>query len=435
MMGCESNMNRSDLLYPDTPNFGNGASVHDPSIIKGDDGWYYAFGSHFAVSRTRDFVNWEQVLGSNGANTLYDNWRETLKDALSYVGEDTGSTWAPGMIKIDDTYYMYYSLSTFGSQKSYIGRVESKNILGPYTNSIEIVKSESSIGPNAIDAEMFFDENGKLWMVYGSFFGGIYIKELYASGGNVGLPKEEGYGKKIWNGYDAGPEGPYIFYNDETEYYYLMASHGSLSDNYNMRVLRSKNPDGPYVDTRDMDGSATSNLGIKLAGNYQFKGSQGIAAMGHNSVIKVDDKYIVVYHTRFREGFDGVTNHHNVHTRQLLFDEEGWPVLSPGRYALESLQPLKSDDVVGIYNVLFHSGGNSLAFAEDNEYTLLKNGEIEEGGSWEFIAPYYINMKIGIKDYKGVLITTYDTSQNKPTLSISAVSYRDGMTVWANKKV
>ena len=137
-------------------------------------------------------------------------------------------------------------------------------------------------------------------MVYGSFFGGIYIKELFNEGENVGLPKESGFGKKIWNGYNEGPEGPYIFYNEETDYYYLMASHGSLSQNYNMRVLKSKNPDGPYLDTRNRDGASMSNSGVKLAGNFQFENSRGLAALGHNSVIKVDGKYIVVYHTRFR---------------------------------------------------------------------------------------------------------------------------------------
>ena len=433
LIGCGENIVRSKLDYPNKPNHGNAVTVHDPSIIKADDS-YYAFGSHFAVARTNDFITWYQVLGENGSDKLYGgNWKEVLSDAVSYVGPDASSAWAPGMIKIDDTYYMYYSLSTFGSQRSYIGRVESKDILGPYTNSVEIVKSSPSNGPNAIDAEVFFDEEGKLWMVYGSFFGGIYIKELYNEGENIGLPKEEGFGKKIWNGYDQGPEGPYIFYNEETEYYYLMASHGSLSLNYNMRVLRSKTPDGPYLDTRGRDGASMSNSGIKLAGNFQFEKSQGLAALGHNSVIKVDNKYMVVYHTRFRQGINIVSGHHNVYVNQLLFDQEGWPVLAPSRYAGESLQELLEGDVIGEYNLLLHTGGNSDGFAESNIYTFLKDGTIKEGGTWEFNAPYYINLKVGIKDYSGVLVTTFDQYQDKPTLSISAVSYRDGMTLWANK--
>lgn len=423
----------SELIYPNKPNYGNAVSVHDPSIIYADD-TYYAFGSHFAVSSSKDLITWHQVTGDGGSNRLYEgDWRGVLSDAVDHVGSEASSTWAPGMIKIDDTYYMYYSLSTFGSQTSYIGRVESKNILGPYTNNKKIVKSVPSNGPNAIDAEVFFDNDGKLWMVYGSFFGGIYIKELYASGEKVGLPIEEGFGKKIWNGSNNGPEGPYIFYNEETEYYYLMVSHGSLSTNYNMRIARSKNPDGPYLDTRNRDVSENSSGGIKLAGNYQFTNTQGYAAQGHNSVIKVEDKYLAVYHTRFRQGEDTVSGHHNVFVSQILFDKEGWPVLSPSRYAGESLQELKKGDLVGSYDLVLHTGGNNEGFASSNVYTFNSDGTIEEGGTWEFIGPHYIEFTLGIKSYSGVVIPTWDHHNDRATLSISAVSYRDGMTLWANK--
>lgn len=435
LIGCGEDTVEHKLEYPSKPNHGNSVSVHDPSVIY-DDGMYYAFGSHFAVARTTNLITWYQVTGDNNSSQLFgQNWRETLKDAVEHVGTGASSTWAPGMVKIGDKFYMYYSLSTFGSQKSYIGRVESNHILGPYTNSVEIVKSEPSNGPNAIDAEVFFDKDGRLWMVYGSFFGGIYIKELHASGDEVGLPIEPGYGTKIWNGYDAGPEGPYIFYNEDAGYYYLMVSHGSLSSNYNMRVARSKTPDGPYIDVRNTDTALSSNSGIKLAGNYQFDGGQGLAALGHNSVIEVGGKYFVVYHTRFRQGQSTVSNQHSLYTNQLLFNEDGWPVLVPARYAGETLQIIHESNIPGKYNVLLHSGGNSEAFVAPSVYTLLKNGEIEEGGTWEFVGPYYINIHIGIKTYHGIFITTFDSAQEQPTLSISAISYPDGMSLWANKIV
>ena len=306
------------------------------------------------------------------------------------MGQWANSTWAPGMIKIGDTFYMYYSLSTFGSQRSYIGRVESKNILGPYTNSIEIIKSEPSNGPNAIDAEVFFDKEGKLLMVYGSFFGGIYIKELYANGPNVGLPKEDGFGKRIWVGSSSGPEGPYIFYNEDTDYYYLMISYGSLSTNYNMRVARSKNADGPYLDINNNDVSLMADGGNKLAGNYEFTGAIGYAALGHNSVIKVDNKYIVIYHTRYKQGVSDVTGHHNMMANQLLFNKEGWPVLSPSRYAGETSKSIKRGDIIGDYDIIIHSGGNNQEFITSNTYSFNFDGSITNGGTWKLTEPYYI---------------------------------------------
>ncbi len=38
-----------------------GVSVHDPSIIKGEDGRYYLFGSHMSGAVTDDLKNWESI--------------------------------------------------------------------------------------------------------------------------------------------------------------------------------------------------------------------------------------------------------------------------------------------------------------------------------------------------------------------------------------
>ncbi|MEG2963782.1 MAG: family 43 glycosylhydrolase, partial [Janthinobacterium sp.] len=50
-------------------------------------------------------------------------------------------------------------------------------------------------------------------------------------------------------------EGAYVLYSPQTQYYYLFTSFGGLDANgaYNMRVARSRNPDGPYVDAKGKD--------------------------------------------------------------------------------------------------------------------------------------------------------------------------------------
>jgi arabinan endo-1,5-alpha-L-arabinosidase len=63
-------------------------------------------------------------------------WQTILADAFTHVGTDkdnkpSESTWAPDVIKMAGKYYMYYSLSLFGSGKSYIGRVEANSVTGP----------------------------------------------------------------------------------------------------------------------------------------------------------------------------------------------------------------------------------------------------------------------------------------------------------------
>ena len=79
----------------------------------------------------------------------------------------------------------------------------------------------SSFYPNAIDPCILFDANGKLWMTYGSWSGGIYILELDAATGQPKYPKTtsgntDGYfGKKIAGGYKKSGEATYIQYDGE----------------------------------------------------------------------------------------------------------------------------------------------------------------------------------------------------------------------------
>ena len=95
---------------------------------------------------------------------------------------------------------------------------------------------------------VFRDNGGKLWMVYGSYSGGIFIMEMDPA---TGLQKSgQGYGKHLMGGNHARIEGAYILYSPDSKYYYLFVSFGGLDANggYNIRVARSLNPDGPYLD-------------------------------------------------------------------------------------------------------------------------------------------------------------------------------------------
>lgn len=101
----------------------------------------------------------------------------------------------------------------------------------------------ANVHPNVVDPQTFFDHKGKLWMVYGSYSGGIFILEMNPKTG-FPLPNQ-GYGKKLLGGNHSRIEGAYISYNPETKYYYLYLSFGGLdtAGGYNMRVARSQNPD------------------------------------------------------------------------------------------------------------------------------------------------------------------------------------------------
>ena len=421
-------------MQGDLPDLNSGVSVHDPAIFYEEASrTYNVFCSHFAVASSPDLVHWTQVSRFGEAENLYGrrDFRSILKESSRLMGGNQ-NTWAPDVIKYNGKYYMYYALtSAFGSSRSVIGRVEASSVLGPYSGEKIIIMSSGRGGePNCIDPNLFYDREGRLFMVYGSFFAGIYIKELYADGEKFGLPKEQGFGKLLWRGnMKEGPEGPYIFYNGRTGYYYLMVSYGDLSKSYNMRVARSKRPDGPYTDIAGNDVSAVLYGGNKLAGNYQFAGDRtGYAAMGHNSVLQKNGSFFCVYHTRYRKGKEGVTGYHGVRVSGLFFNEEGWPVLSPDRYAAQPFRAVTAADMAGEYDVIVHTLGTSTAFALSSVYTLAADGTIVQGatarGSWALKDGKYITLTLGGTTYRGAVL---------PAQSISATSDM-GAPFWARRK-
>lgn len=438
------------VVLPDYGDRTTDVAVHDPSIFQDPkDGTYYAFGSHYAVASSTDLIHWEQLVSDNGDEDLFDGGiRAAMPETLKLVGNQKDA-WAPDVEYYNGKYYMYISFTTgFGSDSSVISRVESDNVLGPYSNETMIVNSvvSQSNKPNCIDPELFYDKNGGLWMVYGSFFGGVYIKELYSTGENWGLPKEDGeheFGKLIWrNGKSAGVEGPYVFYNELTDYYYLMTSEGDLFTVYNMRIARSKTPDGPYLDINNKDVSTNDGVGNKIAGNYKFErasADMGYAALGHNSVIKnKEGKYFVVYHTRRQTGSSKPTAGHNLCVSQLFFNEQGWPVMSPVCYEGETFGTVEESALAQTYEVVVHTAATQQAPAVSQDYELTAEGKVTKGsaevGEWTLKEGYYIALTIDGKTYNGVVVPGWDMyvplAKQEGRLCITAVS-DEGVSLWA----
>lgn len=457
-------------------------SVHDPSIFQDpESGYYYAYGTHYAVAKISDFMDfyqsksnngWEQLAGDNQFQFLYGeekfhhagsnvDWPEAIRETVELVnpsGSRPGTTtWAPDVEYINGKYYMYYSLTkAFGSRESAIARVESDSPEGPFTNNTIIVNSMGGSGltPNCIDPELFYDKEGGLWMVYGSSFGGLYVLELNKDGENVGLPKEEGYGTLVWR-QGNNVEGPFIYYNASTDYYYLMTSYNDLTTTYNMHVARSKNPNGPFVGVDGKD-VAVDGDGNQVAGNFKFdrsgKGVSPFAAMGHNSVIKdKDGKYYAVYHVRrfgSSSGNTGTVNAaHLIYVSQIYFNEAGWPVMAPTPYVGETRGTMTETQVAKAYDVVIHArptgSGSSVTYVNSASYTLTADGKVTGAGTsatdtWTLKEGYYIELTIKGVTYKGVVAPGWDTyvngaSNQKAVVAISAVS-DTGVSLWAIQK-
>lgn len=455
----------------DAENLTTNVAVHDPSVFYDENSkTYYAFGSHYAVASSKDLVKWKQEVPDKGWSQLYDatnpvnyagkQWPKALDATLKIVqpasnGDKTiDTTWAPDVNYYNGKYYMYYSITKrFGSNQSAIGRVSSTNVLGPYDDNeiiIESATSTESNHPNAIDPELFTDKDGRLWMVYGSHFAGVYIKELNNSGANWGLPKEDGWGTLLWKGGGKVVEGPFVFYNPLTEYYYLMTTYADLNTDYNMRIARSENPDGPYVDVTGADMATTSNNGTlhgnKVAGSYKFAEAgtqQAYAAMGHNSVVQ-DPKtgnWFVVYHSRRQTGTTVYALHH-LRVSQLFFNEDGWPVMSPVSYVGEKFGLITQEQAAGDYDIIVHTTGSSVTIAESEKYTLSADGKVTKGtaeaGTWSITDSFYVTITLNGTEYKGVIVPGWDmytpnARNQKPVFAITAISKLSdqGGSLWA----
>lgn len=435
-----------EVVRPNPPVFRE-VSVHDPVAIK-VDGTYYTFGSHLASAKSDDLIQWQQLSTNvSNRNRIVPNARIELAESLEWANTDT--TWAKGIIELNDKFYLYYSVSTWGSPRSAIALMTADYIEGPYQYQGMIINSgiqgaapgqsyNRAIHPNAIDPDLFFDTEGRLWMVYGSYFGGMHILELDPETGWP-LP-DQGYGKRLWGGSQAAMEGPHIEYNPETGYYYFFISYGTLAADggYNIRVARSENPDGPYFDPAGGDmiratGASTMLYGAKLVGNFLFAESDiGYVSPGHNSTYydKELGKYFIFFHTRF----PGRGEYHNQRVHLLLMNTEDWPVMAPHRYAGETPSPYLVEDVVGEYQYVNHGRITSARITNSTKVLLTGDGRVSGAveGTWEFTGDYTVTITIGDEKYYGVFLEQWDSGLRKWVMTFSALS-NNNEAIWGSQ--
>ncbi|MFT7722426.1 MAG: glycoside hydrolase family 43 protein [Roseateles sp.] len=446
-------------------------SVHDPSVIRAGDGQFYVFGSHLAAARSADLMNWTSLAdGVNNANPLFGNKVTTeLAEALAWAQATT--LWAPDVVRLaDGKYRMYYCACKGDSPRSALGIAVADKVDGPYANQQLLLKSgqwglpsedgtvyDAVKHPNVVDPAVFFDATGKLWMVYGSYSGGIFIMALDPA---TGLPlPAQGYGKHLMGGNHARIEGAYILYSPESQYYYLFVSFGGLdaAGGYNVRVARSRNPDGPFVDGagQDMatvkadpakplfDDASIAPHGMKLMGGHQFAlaaGETGTAlgyvSPGHNSACydAATRQYFIVFHTRF----PGRGEQHEVRVHEMHLNDEGWLVIAPLRHAPLSLaSPAQTADVgaaqaAGSYKLVDHGKDIAAAPKASVTVTLNADGTLAGGmsGSWQHLGSNKLTLTSGGTSYSGVLSRQWNPNANAFTVSFSALS-SGGVSLWA----
>ena len=451
---------------------------------------------------TFDAIKWSARGGAQG-QTKYDV---------------TGNQWAPDVIynKVMNKWCMYLSVNGDNWYSSII-LLTSDNIEGPYRYQAPVVISGFHVGdakaykdtdleivigtqdalpdryakkatlnergnwgefwPNNIDPCVFYDEEGKLWMSYGSWSGGIWMLELdentglrdydvnyELTGSGQSITVDPYFGKKIAGGYYVSGEASYIEHIGD--YYFLFMSYGGLAaggnandynnGGYQMRVFRSDKPDGPY---KDMDGNeavynsyqlnfgpnANTNRGINIFGAYkdwgnQAKGNNGERSQGHNSIIAAEDgRTYLVYHTRFQNRQES----HEVRVHQVFMSKNGWLVAAPFEYTGEQVtsadiattQQIANDQIPGDYKLLIHK--YKLDHTKKEAVTpvdiqLNADGTISgsQTGTWKTEeGTSYVIIKLGSTTYYGVFVEQTLEPTDDKAVAFTAVT-KNGQTIW-----
>jgi len=234
--------------------------VHDPVIIRQAD-TFYVFctgagrGSGIVPIRcSKDLYHW----------TLCGRVFEVLPDwAVKEIPGARGA-WAPDISYYNGKYHLYYSVSTFGRNDSAIGLAINRT-LDPNSPGYKwvdqglVVRSHQGKDDwNAIDGNLVIQDEQNVWLCWGSFWGGITMRRIDPQTGKLSTTDTTLYNlaRRSRSGPDATPpqegaiEAPFIVRHDGWRYLFAsfdFCCRGAKST-YNIRVGRSQNVTGPYVD-------------------------------------------------------------------------------------------------------------------------------------------------------------------------------------------
>lgn len=440
-------------------------NVHDPAIKKFGDYYYiYTTDAIFAENRksaqendvplgniqirkSKDLVDWEFV-----------GWAfsDIPQDAVDWVhannnGSGATNIWAPYVIKQGNKYRLYFSVSAFGKKTSWIGMAESDTPEGPWEQKGAVVKSNTETPMNAIDASIIEDaENGKVWMHYGSYFGGLYCVELDPATGLTMNNDDLGHLIARRANYKKDNlEAPEIIYNPQLKEYFLFVSYDPLMTTYNIRVGRSEKPEGPFYDFFGKDMSDTINNYPVILAPYQFNNHPGWAGTGHCGVMSTEDgRYFMAHQGRLSP-----RNHLMVlHVREVFFNPDGWPVVSPQRYAGDVKRQVSEKEIVGDWELIRIKepvlerqleagqilwGEGDLQKEEWNfSFTLNMNADktTSNNGTWNFTEKEQLmSLTLGEETFNNLhVFTGHDWENQTSTILLTGLD-DEGRTVWGKR--
>ncbi len=291
-----------------------GIVTRDPSTIVrcGEEYWVFYTGRGVPSFRSKDLVTWTP------GPPVFQTAPEWIAAA---VPENRNMNyWAPDVIHLGGRYLLYYSVSSFGKITSAIG-LASTPTLDPndpayrWTDHGMVVQSGEGGDFNAIDPSVFRDEDGSLWLAFGSYWSGIKLAQLDPKTGKRLHPDAPLTGLA----YNKTIEAAFLYKHEG--YYYLFVNWGSccqgVKSTYNIRVGRSRTITGPYLDKVGVDM-------LKAGGTLLLEGKPPLFGPGHASVLKANGK------SWFTSDFEGDERMGGKATLAIMpwRWEAGWPVVT-----------------------------------------------------------------------------------------------------------
>ena len=300
----------------------------DPSICKVGDNFYlvtstFAFYPGLPIFQSKDLVNWKLI------GHVLDR-----PEQLDLDGQGVArGLFAPAIRYNNGTFYVTCTLVDKGG--NFI--VTAKSPEGPWSNPIWIPEIDG------IDPSPFFDDNGKLYIIYNSvapdnkpLYEGhrtIRIRELDSKtfkavgeehiivNGGSDLSK-----KPVWI------EAPHIF--KVHDLYYLIAAEGGTSDQHSEVVFRSKDVFGPYIPYEKNP--------ILTQRNLDPTRKNPITSTGHADFVELDNGNWWAVFLGIRPYLIKDGDYDNTGRETFLAPvkwEDGWPVINPDYKEVQYFYP------------------------------------------------------------------------------------------------
>ncbi len=278
--------------------------------IRKINGVYYNFNQAggIAIKRSSDLKNWRMV------GSVYDPkpaWQSSY-----------GSIWAPGCYLVGDTLRCYYAVSTLGSQNSAIGMAycANGNPASGWKDGGLVISSRSGDPYNCIDPNIFVEDDGTTYLIFGSYWTGIYMRKIDPA---TGLLDEKD--PTLWHlAQGQGEmEAPYLIKKDGTYYLFVAMGNISKNDTYHWAVGRSESLFGPYLDKK---GNPMLEGNVFALTEYK----NGVHRVGHAQCFLDDDGTYYMVSEYWRDRLDP-TCKVSLHISTIVWNDQGWPVTALAR--------------------------------------------------------------------------------------------------------